>query len=185
MDLSADLDKALIDNALAIHRPTGLSVLARPEAPEDSQRVSRQGFSRLLGVTARMFDYIVIDSAMSLDPLYTAALQAADVNLLVMQLNVPSAKNTERFMGAVRRLGIDAARMQVVVNRAAKKGWDIEPTDVERALGVTISWMVPNDFRNAIAAINYGEPVVMRSPRSELCESFVGLTQMLNGKTRK
>jgi hypothetical protein len=44
--------------------------------------------------------------------------------------------------------------------------------------------MVPNDFRNAIAAINYGEPVVMRAPRSELSTSFAGLTQMLNGKTR-
>jgi pilus assembly protein CpaE len=147
--------------------------------------VSRQGFSRLLAITSRMFDYIVIDSKLSLDPLYTAALQSADVNVLVMQLNVPSAKNTERFIGSIRRIGIDANRMQVVVNRAAKKGWDIEPSDVERALGVTISWMVPNDFRNAIAAINYGEPVVMRAPRSELSESFAGLTQMLNGKSRK
>ncbi len=185
MDLATDLDKALIDNAIAIHRPTSLAVLARPEAPEDSQRVSRQGFSRLLAITSRMFDYIVIDSKLSLDPLYMAALQSADVNVLVMQLNVPSAKNTERFLGAIRRFGIDASRMQVVVNRAAKKGWDIEPADVERALGVTISWMVPNDFRNAIAAINYGEPVVMRAPRSELSESFAGLTQMLNGKNKK
>ncbi|HEX8521739.1 MAG TPA: AAA family ATPase [Tepidisphaeraceae bacterium] len=185
MDLSTDLDKALIDNAIAVHRPTGLAVLARPEAPEDSLRVSRQGLTRLLGITSRIYDYIIIDSSMSLDPLYAAAIQSADVNLLVMQLNVPSAKNTERFMGAIRRLGLDANRMQVVVNRAAKKGWDIEPADVERALGVKISWMIPNDFRNAIAAINYGEPVVMRAPRSELSESLAGLTQMLNGKSRK
>jgi len=182
MDLSTDLDKALIDNAIAIHRPTGLAVLARPEVPEDSQRITRQGLQRLLAVTSRLYDYILIDSVMSLDPLYTSAIQAADVNLLVMQLNVPSAKNTERFLGAMRRAGIDSNRTQVVVNRAAKKGWDIEPTDVERALGLKISWMVPNDYKNAIAAINYGEPIVMRAPRSEICESFAGLTQMLNGK---
>jgi pilus assembly protein CpaE len=182
MDLSTDLDKALIDNAIAIHRPTGLAVLARPEVPEDSQRITRQGLTRLLAVTARLYDYILIDSVMSLDSLYTAAIQAADVNLLVMQLNVPSAKNTERFLGALRRAGIDSNRTQVIVNRAAKKGWDIEPTDVERALGLKISWMVPNDYKNAIAAVNYGEPIVIRAPRSEICESLAGLTQMLNGK---
>jgi pilus assembly protein CpaE len=182
MDLSTDLDKALIDNAIAIHRQTGLAVLARPEVPEDSQRITKQGLTRLLAVTSRLYDYILIDSVMSLDPLYTSAIQAADVNLLVMQLNVPSAKNTERFLGAMRRMGIDSNRTQVVVNRAAKKGWDIEPSDVERALGLKISWMLPNDYKNAIAAVNYGEPLIMRAPRSEICESFAGLTQMLNGK---
>ncbi len=84
----------------------------------------------------------------------------------------------------MRRMGVDPSHIQVVVNRAARKGWDIESADVERALGLKISWMVPNDYRNAIAAINYGEPVVVRAPRSELSESFAGLTQMLNGKAR-
>ncbi len=92
MDLSTDLDKALIDNAIAVHRTTEVAVLARPEVPEDSQRVSRQGVSRLLGIASRVFDYVVIDSAMNLDPLYSTLLKMADVNLLVMQLNVPSAR---------------------------------------------------------------------------------------------
>ena len=37
-------------------------------------------------------------------------LQAADVNLLVMQLNVPSAKNAERFVGVLRRMGVEATK---------------------------------------------------------------------------
>ncbi len=28
--------------------------------------------------------------------------------------------------------------------------------------------MIPNDFKNAIAAINFGEPVVLRAPKSEI-----------------
>jgi pilus assembly protein CpaE len=179
MDLSTDLDKALIDNATAIHRTTGLAVLARPEVPEDSQRITKQGFTRLLAVCGRLYDYILIDSVMSLDPLYTAAIQAADVNLLVMQLNVPSAKNAERFVGALRRMGIDSSKIKIVVNRYVKKGCDIEPDEVERALGLKIAWMIPNDFKNAIAAINYGEPVVLRAPRSEISTSLLGLAGQL------
>jgi MinD-like ATPase involved in chromosome partitioning or flagellar assembly len=43
--------------------------------------------------------------------------------------------------------------------------------------------MVPNDFKNAIAAINFGEPVVLRAPRSEMSVSLNGLTASLSGKT--
>lgn len=181
---SADkVDKQLLDNALAIHRGSNLAILARPELPEDTQRVNQPGLHRLLNILGRMFDNVVIDSMMSIDPIYTTAIQASDLNVIVMQLNVPSAKNAERFVGAMRRMGIEANKIRIVVNRFVKKGWDIEPSEVERALGLKISWMVPNDFKNAIAAINFGEPVVLRAPKSEMSVSLKGLAQALNSKS--
>ena len=183
MDPTTELDSSLLDNAITLHRNTGLAILSRPELPEDAQRINKQGLGRLLNVVSRMFDYVVIDSLMSTDPMYQSVLQAADLNILVMQLNVPSTKNTERFMGAIRRLGVDVAKVKVVVNRSTKKGYDIDADEVERALGVKIAWTVPNDFKNAITAINYGEPVVLRSPRAEMSDSLQGLVQMLNGRT--
>ena len=54
--------------------------------------------------------------------------------------------------------------------------------EVERSLGLKISWMVPNDFKTAIEAINFGEPVVIRAPRAEISTSLTGLAQMLNAK---
>lgn len=182
MDSAEKLDKQLLDNALVIHPKSGVSILGRPELPEDTQRVTQTGTSRLLNVLGRVFDYLVLDSLMSIDPVYTTAIQAADINLLVMQLNVPSAKNAERFVGALRRMGVEATKIRLVVNRYVKKGCDIEPEEVERALGLKISWMVPNDFKNAISAINFGEPVVLRAPRSEISESLTELAGSLNGK---
>jgi pilus assembly protein CpaE len=182
MDPTTELDAALLDNALAVHRPSGLSILSRPELAEDSQRVTRLGLMRLLGVVGRMFDYVLLDSVMSLDPVYQAALQAAELNVLVMQLNVPSAKNTERFLGTMRRSGIDLDKIKIVVNRHVKKGSDISSEEVEKALGLKIAWTIPNDFKNAIGAINYGQPVVLRSPRADMSDSLHGLTQMLNGR---
>jgi pilus assembly protein CpaE len=181
MESSEKLDKQLLDNALALHRSSNVAILARPELPEDSQRVTAAGVQVLLNVLGRLFDYTVIDSVMSIDPIYSTTIQAADVNLIVMQMNVPSAKNAERFVGALRRMGIDSSKIRIVVNRFVKKGWDIEPEEVERALGLKLSWLVPNDFKNAIAAINYGEPVVLRAPRSEMSTSLAGLANALSG----
>jgi len=182
MDQTASLDMQLLDNALARHTKSGLAILSRPELPEDTQRVTAAGFARLTGMIGRMFDFVVIDSMMSIDPVYAAAITSADVNVVVMQLNVPSAKNSERFVGAMRRMGIESSKMKIVVNRYVKKGWDIDPEEVERSLGLKISWMVPNDFKTAIEAINFGEPVVIRAPRAEMSTSLTGLAQMLNAK---
>jgi Flp pilus assembly CpaE family ATPase len=168
---------------LAVHRTSGLAILSRPEMPEDSQRITRQGVQRLLGVVSRLFDYVLIDSVMSFDPVYQGTLQSADMNILVMQLNVPSARNTERFLGTMRRMGLDMNKVKVVVNRSTRKGYDIDAEEVEKALGLKISWSVPNDFKSAITAINYGEPVVLRSPRAEMSDSLQGLMQMLNGRS--
>src|SRR5262245_4115552 len=129
MDSSAKLDKQLLDNALTIHRKSNLAILARPELPEDAQRITHAGLQRLLSVVGRVFDFVVVDSLMSISPLYATAVQAADINLIVMQLNVPSAKNAERFVGALRRMGIESGKIRIVVNRFVKKGWDIEPSE--------------------------------------------------------
>ncbi len=182
MESTDKLDPQLLDNALALHPASGLAVLARPELPEDSQRVTQAGMARLLSVLGRMYDYVVIDSLMHIDPVYNTVLQAADLNILVMQLNVPSAKNTERFVNAMRRLGIDSSKMQIVVNRYVKKGWDIAPEEVERTLGLKINWMIPNDFKNAIAAINYGDPVVLRTPKADMSLSLFDLAETLTRK---
>jgi pilus assembly protein CpaE len=182
MDQTATLDRQLLDNALARHAKSTLAILSRPELPEDTQRVTQAGFARLMGMLGRMFDYVVLDSMMSIDPIYAAAIASADVNVIVMQLNVPSAKNAERFVGCLRRMGIESSKMKIVVNRYVKKGWDIDPAEVERALGLKISWLVPNDFKTAIEAINFGEPCVIRAPRAEISTSLTGLAQMLNAK---
>lgn len=183
MESGEALDKTLLDNALAIHAGSGLSVLARPDLPEDTLRVKPASFSRLLSLLSRMFDHVVLDSMMSIDPLYATAVQAADVNVIVMQLNVPSAKNAERFVGALRRTAIDPYKVRIVANRYIKKGHDIEPADVERALGLKIAHYIPNDFKTAIGAINLGEPFVLRAPKTEISQSIIGFADQLGGKT--
>jgi pilus assembly protein CpaE len=182
MDAAEKLDKQLLDNALTVHKKSGVAILARPDLPEDTQRINQSGLVRLLNMLSRVFDFVVIDSLMSIAPMYASMIQAADINLLVMQLNVPSAKNAERFVGALRRMGVESAKIKTVVNRYIKKGNDIEPQELERSLGIKVSWLVPNDFKNAIASINFGEPVVLRAPKSEISQSLLELAAVLSAK---
>src|SRR5207249_5947343 len=62
MESAEKVDKQLLDNALVVHQKSQLAILARPDQPEDSQRVNQAGIQRLIGVLGRMFDYVVLDS---------------------------------------------------------------------------------------------------------------------------
>ncbi|MEM8873467.1 MAG: AAA family ATPase [Planctomycetota bacterium] len=180
MDNAQQVDPQVLDRALWVHENSGLNILPRPDLPEDTQRINQAGINKLMNLLGRMFDYTVVDSVMSIDPVYSTTIQLADMNVIVMQLNVPSARNAERFVGTLRRMGVESSKIKVVVNRYVKKGWDINPREVEKALGLEIAWMVPNDFKNAIAAINYGEPVVLRAPRSEISQSLRQFANSIN-----
>lgn len=185
---SGEIDATLISNALTVHEPSGLAVLARPEMPEDARKLDAGVMNRLLSIMAEMFDYVVVDSALSVEPAYAAALKAADEIVMVVQLNVPSVRNTARFLQALRRMGVhvgtaqQAGRVRLVVNRMIKRGNEVSPEAAERALGLKLHWTIPNDFKSTMSAINYGEPVVLRSPRAEISTSLTGLSHLLNGR---
>jgi pilus assembly protein CpaE len=49
MDAAEKADRQLLDNALAIHKGSGLAILGRPDLPEDTQRVNAAGVTRLAG----------------------------------------------------------------------------------------------------------------------------------------
>lgn len=179
MQSAERVDRQLLDNALAIHKKTNVAILSRPDLMEDTQRVNQPGLVRLFNIIGRMFDAVIIDSTMSVDPMYATTVQAADTNVIVMQLNVPSAKNAERYVAALRRMGVETSKIKIVVNRFVKKGWDIDPAEVERALGLKISWLIPNDYKTALAAMNYGEPFVISSPRAEISQCLSDFAQLL------
>lgn len=182
MDLSQRLDRQLLDSALAVHEPSGVAILGRPELPEDAHKVSAQGVERLLHCLGREFDYVVMDSLTIMDAISHAVVKAADVNLLVMQLNVPGVRNAQRFIQAMRRAAVDTQRLRLVANRFLKRGAPIELNEAERAMGLPVAWTVPNDYRTALDAANFGEPVLLRNPRSDMSTSLVNLAATLNGR---
>ena len=184
----ARVDQTLVDNALVIHKPSGLSVLSRPEAPEDAAKVTGESLRRLLATMSDSFDYLVVDSQLSMEPAHATAARASDLIVLVVQLTVPSLRNAARYLEALRRNGVNVgdARtpgvVRVVANRYGKKSGEVKVDAAEKALGQKLDWLIPNDYRSAIAATNYGDPVVLRSPKSEVSASLGGLAHLLNGR---
>ena len=109
------------------------------------------------------------------------AITQASPHLAVQPNYVSAPFSRMAFGGGVSTMGVNM-QIAVVANRYIKKGWDIEPAEVERTLGLKISWSIPNDFKTAISAINLGEPLVIRAPRTEIAQSMEGFAEMLSGR---
>lgn len=63
------------------------------------------------------FDYIVVDTAAHLDELNLELLDMADRVLLLSTPTLPSVKNARTVLDLAQRLGYDADKVKLVLNR--------------------------------------------------------------------
>jgi pilus assembly protein CpaE len=91
-------------------------------------------------------------------------------------MDVPSLKSAHRAFELYERMGIYDRKIRLVLNRYVKnKLMGLE--SVERALGVKVFWMLPNNYPVAIAAVNQGLSIEECDPKSDIAKSYVGLTE--------
>ena len=72
-------------------------------------------------------------------------------------------------------MGIYDKKIRLILNRYVKsKLMSLE--SVEKALGVKVFWTLPNNYPTAIAAVNQGLSIEESDPRSDIADSYAGLT---------
>lgn len=88
----------------------------------------------------------------------------ASSDLLAANPDVPCLRNLQRLIDAVKAVGVPRERLQIVLNRVPESG--VLPTaQVERVLGLSISYSVTSDYRTVASAVNSGVPVSALLPR--------------------
>ena len=78
--------------------------------------------ARVINVAQSSFDYVVADIGTSCSSEWAPVLRLARQVVLVTETNVPSLWSLERQMTLLRSLGIDSARLRLVVNRWHQAG---------------------------------------------------------------
>jgi pilus assembly protein CpaE len=158
-DLAAVADELSAEHVDRIARshPGGFRlVTAPPGAPHE---VGSGLVDAVVGVLRRSFHITVLHVPRSLDPWARAALDAADLVLLVTTLDVPAVRAGRRALDHLDD-GPLRERCRLVVNRATRG--ELVAGDVAEALGVRIAGVIPFD-RSVERAQNRGELVIGRS----------------------
>jgi pilus assembly protein CpaE len=132
----------------------------------------------LIDFLTRYYHAVVLDVP-RLDASLLASLDATTAIFVVVNHELPTLRSAHRLVASLRQRYGD--RVNVLVNRADKAS-EIGLEDIERTVGIKIRHVFPNDYRQAVAAINKGQPLA-ESPSGKLSESFQAFASELTGQS--
>ncbi|HYP52575.1 MAG TPA: AAA family ATPase, partial [Pyrinomonadaceae bacterium] len=160
------VDDQLLRSYLTPHSAR-LSLLAAPREADSADDIEAEHVFQVLEILRERFDYVVVDPQHTFDAITLAALDQSDEILLVLTLDIPAIRSTQRALQIFDRLGYPRHKLHVVVNRFSKQ-IDLDLRQVERFLGERVAGYVQSDYRTAVNSINLGQPLVESEPQSKI-----------------
>jgi pilus assembly protein CpaE len=160
------VDDALLRSYLTPHSAS-LSLLAAPREADSADDVEPEHVFQVLEILRERHDYVVVDPQHTFDAITLSALDQSDEILLVLTLDIPAIRSTQRALQIFDRLGYPRHKLHVVVNRFSKQ-IDLDLRQVERFLGERVTGYVQSDYKTAVNSINLGQPLVDSDPGSKI-----------------
>jgi len=160
---------------------SGIEVLPAPPRPQDADLVSDAKLARLFEVACSSYDEIVVDCAPFLHGPILTALDYTNALVLICSAEVPALKDVGLSLTTLRLLGFPEDKIRLVVNHAHGKD-GLSRKDIEGALGLSVSAMVPNN-RVVSRAVNRGVPATRLDADSDFAEGIRDLSSRLQPGT--
>jgi pilus assembly protein CpaE len=146
------LSRYVVEHECGLHVLAAGDEYGRP-APREADAVEQT-----IRALHTLYDYVILDCGTSLMMPTAGALQLSDSILLVANPDVPCLRNLQRLIDGVKAAGVPGERLQIVLNRASEFGV-LSTAQIERVLGLNISFSVNSDYRTVASAVNSGVPV--------------------------
>ncbi len=178
-ELEAGGDPDSLDTFVITHS-TGTKVLLAPPSPEMAELVTPAAIRRVLEVLRAKSDLVVVDCAAAFSDSTLAILDAADVILTVLTLEITSIKNMRLFLEVAEQLGYPPDKMELVLNRA-DSALGIRVADVEHSIGRKVDHTVVSDGRSVVYALNRGVPFFVSNREAQVSQDILRLARALLG----
>ncbi|HEU0074427.1 MAG TPA: AAA family ATPase [Dehalococcoidia bacterium] len=185
VDLVRDIDKverANVSEYLARHS-SGLSVLSAPRQGLLWREVTPDKLRTAIGLLARQFDIVLIDTAANLGDVSLAVLDEASMVLWVTSSDFSSINNSLLGLDALQQLQYPDSRIRLVLNITAFDD-GVRPSKIEDVLKRTFFWTVPYDKQVRIGS-QIGNPAVLSAPESSGSRAINALAEAVTGGVSK
>jgi pilus assembly protein CpaE len=172
------MDGELISTLLTAYGPK-LSVLAGPDQFHYGQAAESGSIRKLLVLLRDKFPYVVVDGGSALGPHSELLIEVADTVYLVTQAEIPPLRNAQRILSELpsHRRGA----VEVVANRLDVRRNHISEEQIEKALGATLKWTLPDDYPLVRTSNDTGTPLILE--KSALSAAIRKMACAACGKT--
>ena len=175
-ELSQGKDSGNIDaikRIMALHF-SGVSVVCAPKSPEYAEYVTANIVETMINTMRPYYDYVLVDTAPQFNDVTMAAIENANLVLLVAAPDISTLRNTKISLNILESLQ-QREKTEIIVNRMTKGMISIK--DMQRVLGVQVKNTIALDFKIAANCHNKGLPIVLDSPKSEIGKDLVKLAK--------
>jgi pilus assembly protein CpaE len=173
-----ELDPEIVGEVMINHHASGVKILSCPPRPEYAESVSGEQFGKVLDYLRRMYSYIIIDAASSLTDVTLAALDTADVILLITTQDIPSIKNARLFLDLVDVLKVSRRRVVFIMNKFDKR-IGITADKISESFKQEILAVLPSDERIVIPSVNRGVPFMLGDRSKPIARGFLSLAEII------
>lgn len=177
-------DNDFLLSTLDKYKDTNLYVLADPPYMEQAKDITPEQISKLFDALRKTFSYVIVDTSNVFDGKTITVLDNTDFIMLVTIVNLPAIRNCQRCLDIFERLGYDAEKTKIVINRYMEND-EVNADDVEKALNQKVYWKIPNNYFTIMSSINKGLPVSMINPKSNIAQSYRELATVLSDNLYK
>ena len=154
MDGPGEIDSI---NTFVVDHSSGIRALLAPPSPEMAEMITPAGIKKVLEALRREHDVVIVDCTSYFNDTTLAILDAADVILTMLSLEITSIKNIRLFLEVTEQLGYEAGKVRLVLNRADST-LGIRVSDVEHSIGRKVDETIVSDGRSVVYALNRGVP---------------------------
>ena len=169
-----------IDTFVQVHS-SGIRVLLAPPSPEMAEMVTPAGVKQVLEILRRGHDLVIVDCTAFFNDTTLAILDAADVILTMLSLEITSIKNMRLFLEVAEQLGYESGKVRLVLNRADST-LGIRVADVEHSIGRKVDETIVSDGRSVVYALNRGIPFFISNREAQVSLDILRLARSVVGE---
>jgi pilus assembly protein CpaE len=168
-------------DTFVINHSTGIRVLLAPPSPEMAELITPTAVKRVLEAVRRQHDLVIVDCTSWFNETTLSILDAADVVLTILSLEITSIKNMRLFLEVADQLGYEHGKIKLVLNRA-DSSLGIRVTDVENSIGRKVDHTIVSDGRSVVYALNRGVPFFLSNREAQVSQDILRLASTVAGE---
>lgn len=184
MDLTPiayDLDPKVVKECMILHRSSGLYLLAAPKHPVISEALSGEQICRVLEYTRNLYNHMVINTSSYINESTLAALDIADLIVLVGTQEIACIKSLRSFLEVWDSLGMKRDRLILVINKYRAES-PLTTKKISETLNHPVELFIPEDQESALRAANLGNPLMISNPNADISQAIAELADRMKKK---
>ena len=166
-------------DTFVINHSAGIRVLLAPPSPEMAELITPSGIKRVIEALRLTHDLVVVDCTAFFNDTTLAILDAADMILTMLSLEITSIKNMRLFLEVAEQLGYEN-KVKLILNRA-DSALGIRVADVEHSIGRKVDETIVSDGRSVVYALNRGVPFFLSNREAQVSQDILRLAQSVFG----